>query len=155
MPLPNVPFPTQGVLELPAGHAGDGNPKPRLAEPTAVILASDILRWLIPKVGRFPKQVRFGLGARLEAAHFDVLEELIRAQYARGGERARSLDYSNSRLQVARHLARMARELNLLSEESAVYLARLQVDLGNQVGSWRKALVATGNSSEPSVTPSI
>jgi hypothetical protein len=34
-------------------------------------------------VGRFPKQVRFGLGARLEAAHFDVLEELIRAQYAR------------------------------------------------------------------------
>ena len=79
MPLPKVPFPTQGVLELPAGHAGDGNPKPRLAEPNAVILASDILRWLIPKVGRFPKQVRFGLGARLEAAHFDVLEELIRA----------------------------------------------------------------------------
>jgi hypothetical protein len=33
-------------------------------------------------VGRFPKQVRFGLGARLEAAHFDVLEELIRAQTA-------------------------------------------------------------------------
>ena len=83
MPLPNVPFPTQGVLELPAGHAGDGNPQRRLAKPTAVILASDILRWLIPKVGRFPKQVRFGLGARLEAAHFDVLEELIRAQYAR------------------------------------------------------------------------
>jgi hypothetical protein len=50
-----------------------------------VILASDILRWLIPKVGKFPKNVRFGLGARLEAAHFDVLEELIRAQYARGG----------------------------------------------------------------------
>jgi hypothetical protein len=27
--------------------------------------------------------VRFGLGARLEAAHFDVLEELIRALTAR------------------------------------------------------------------------
>jgi len=37
----------------------------------------------------------------------------------------------------------MARELNLLSEESAVYLARLQVDLGTQVGAWRKASVAT------------
>ncbi len=84
MSLPKVPFPTQGVLELPAGHAGDGNAKPRLAEPTAVILASDILRWLIPKVGRFPKQVRFGLGARLEAAHFDVLEELIRVLAACG-----------------------------------------------------------------------
>jgi hypothetical protein len=84
-----------------------------------------------------------------------AFEALFRALFARGGDRARSLDYSNSRLQVARHLARMARELNLLSEESAVYLARLQVDLGNQVGSWRKALVVTGNSSEPSVTPSI
>ncbi len=82
MSLPKVPFPSQGVFELPAGHAGDGNAKPRLAEPTAVILASDILRWLIPKVGCFPKQVRFGLGARLGAAHFDLLEALIRAQTA-------------------------------------------------------------------------
>jgi hypothetical protein len=42
-------------------------------------------------VGKFPKNVRFGLGARLEAAHFDVLEELIRAQYARGGGAYRCL----------------------------------------------------------------
>ena len=87
--------------------------------------ASDILRWVIPKVGKFPKNVRFGLGARLESAHFDVLEELIRAQYARGGDRGRALELANTRLQIARHLARMARELNLLSEDSAVYLARL------------------------------
>jgi hypothetical protein len=118
-----------------------------------VILASDILRWLIPKVGKFPKNVRFGLGARLEAAHFDVLEELIRAQYARGGgARAAALETGNTRLQSARHLARMARELNLLSEDSALHLARMQVDLGNQVGAWRRASVATANSSAPSAT---
>jgi hypothetical protein len=87
MSLPKVPNPFQVVLELPPGYEGSGDPRPRSAEPTAVILASDILRWLIPKVGKFPKNVRFGLGARLEAAHFDVLEELIRAQYARGGGR--------------------------------------------------------------------
>jgi hypothetical protein len=39
--------------------------------------AGDILRWVIPKAGKFPKNVRFGLGARLESAYFDVLEELI------------------------------------------------------------------------------
>ena len=116
-----------------------------------MILAGDILRWVIPKVGKFPKTVRFGLGARLESAHFDVLEELIRAQYARGNDRGRALELANTRLQIARHLARMARELNLLSEESAVYLARLQVDLGTQVGAWRKASVATVNSSASSV----
>jgi len=101
-----------------------------------VILAGDILRWVIPKVGKFPKNVRFGLGARLESAHFDVLEELIRAQYARGGDRGRALELANTRLQIARHLARMARELNLLSEDSAVYLARLQVEASR--GTMRK-----------------
>ncbi len=121
------------------------------------MLAGDILRWVIPKVGKFPRGLSARgcgrslwclFGARLEAAHFDVLEELIRAQYARGGDRGRALELANIRLQIARHLARMARELNLLSEESAVYLARLQVDLGNQVGAWRKASAATANSSE-------
>jgi hypothetical protein len=153
MSLPKVPNPSQVVLELPPGYEGSGDPRPRSAEPTAVILASDILRWLIPKVGKFPKNVRFGLGARLEAAHFDVLEELIRAQYARGGgARAAALETGNTRLQSARHLARMARELNLLSEDSALHLARMQVDLGNQVGAWRRASVATANSSAPSAT---
>ena len=91
MSLPKVPNPSQVVLELPPGYEGSGDPRPRSAEPTAVILASDILRWLIPKVGKFPKNVRFGLGARLETAHCDVLEELIRAQYARGGGAYRCL----------------------------------------------------------------
>jgi len=81
-----VPNRTQRVVEMPAGAEGAGGKRARMDEPSAVILAGDILRWVIPKVGKFPKNVRFGLGARLEAAHFDVLEELIRAQYARGGD---------------------------------------------------------------------
>jgi hypothetical protein len=104
-----VPNPSPRVVEVPAGAEGAGAKKSRLEEPAAVILAGDILRWVIPKVGKFPKNVRFGLGARLESAHFDVLEELIRAQYARGGDRGRALELANTRLQIARHLARMAR----------------------------------------------
>ena len=104
------------------------------SEPAAVILASDILKWIIPKVGKFPRTVRYGLGARIEAAHLDVLEELVHAQYTRGADRARSLDYANRRLQVARLLGRLANEMELFNNKSAVYLAGLQVDLGNQVG---------------------
>ena len=44
MTLPKVPNPAQVVLELPPGYEGSGDPRPRSAEPTAVILASDILR---------------------------------------------------------------------------------------------------------------
>jgi hypothetical protein len=78
----------------------------RLEEPAAVILAGDILRWVIPKVGEFPKHVRYGLGTRIESTRFDVFEELTRAQYARGGDRGRALELGNTRLQIVRHLAR-------------------------------------------------
>ena len=106
------------------------------SEPAAVILAGDLLKWIIPKVGKFPRSVRYGLGTRIESAHLDVLEELIHAQYTRGADRARSLDYANRRLQVARHLIRMANEMKLISDKSAVYVAALQVDLGNPSGIW-------------------
>ena len=76
MSLPKVPNPAQVVLELPPGYEGSGDPRPRSAEPTAVILASDILRWLILKVGKFPKNVRFGLGARLETALIAAFAEI-------------------------------------------------------------------------------
>ena len=46
----------------------------------------------------------------------------------------RSLDYANRRLQVARLLGRLANEMELFNNKSAVYLTGLQVDLGNQVG---------------------
>ena len=128
------------------------------SEPAAVILASDILKWIIPKVGKFPRTVRYGLGARIEAAHLDVLEELVHAQYTRGADRARSLEYANRRLQVARLLGRLANEMELFNNKSAVCVAALQVDLGNQVGSgWicldhgRKSL-ANSMSAKPAAT---
>ncbi len=109
------------------------------SEPAAVILAVDLLKWIIPKVGTFPRTVRYGLGARIEAAHIDILEELVQAQYSRGADRARSLDIANRRLQVARHLVRLSKDLALISERSATYVASLQFELGQQVGGWRKA----------------
>jgi hypothetical protein len=107
----------------------------------------------IPKIGSFPRSVRYGLGSRIEAAHLDVFEGLIRAQYCRGQDRVRALEHANLKLQVARHLVRVAHELRIIPENSAVYAARLQVDLGTQVGAWRKASESTANSSGPSATP--
>ncbi len=37
-----------------------------------MILAADLLKWIIPKIGRFPRQVRYGLGSRIEAAPLGV-----------------------------------------------------------------------------------
>lgn len=128
------------VLPPPVGQGSVGvSQRHRASEPAAVILAGDLLRWIIPKVGRFPKQVRHGLGARIEAAHLDVLEHLVQAQYSRSHDRARHLDRANIRLQAARHLFRIARELGLVSERAAVHAAGLQVELGMQVGAWHRS----------------
>jgi len=143
------------VPELAAGATRPSERPARVSEPAAVLLASDLLRWIIPKVGAFPKSVRYGLGSRIEAAHLDVFEELIRAQYCRGHDRVCALEHANLRLQVARHLVRVAHELRLIPENSAVYAAKLQVDLGTQVGAWRKASASTASSSGPSAIQPI
>ncbi|GKS57481.1 hypothetical protein YTPLAS18_10080 [Nitrospira sp.] len=51
--------------------------------PEVVIKAYEILRWLIEHVGKFPRSHRFVLGDRTESRMLTVLEELVRASYAR------------------------------------------------------------------------
>jgi hypothetical protein len=57
------------VAEIPARGK-----EQRLEEQAAVILAGDILRWVISNAGKFPKTVRFGLGTLPESAHVYILE---------------------------------------------------------------------------------
>ncbi len=59
---------------LRAGNPGQGKIGARVSEPAAVILASDLARWILAKVGKFPRHMRYGLGARIESAHLDVLD---------------------------------------------------------------------------------
>ncbi len=89
----------------------------------------------------------------MEAALMDVLEGLVAAQYTKGGARVAALTQANSRLQVVRHLARIAAELGLMTEKEHTYFVSNLIELGQQVGGWRKASDGTANSSSGSVTP--
>jgi hypothetical protein len=131
----------------PAGDAGQGDHAARAREPQAVVLAGDILRWVIPAVGKFPRSVRYGLGSRIEAALTDVLEELVVAQYGPGAARSEALARANRRLQVGRHLLRIAVELGHLSRRQGLHAAKLLVELGTQVGAWQKSSVRRASSS--------
>ena len=64
----------EGEAALSAGEHGRGSSAARALEPAAVLLASDILRWVLPGVAKFPKTFRYGLGARIEGALLDVME---------------------------------------------------------------------------------
>ena len=93
--------------------------------------------WLIPQLDKFPRARRFTLGERLETVLLDVLELLVEAAYTRA-KRA-PLGRANLRLELARHLWRLAHELRIVSTRRYAHGAKLMDDLGRQVGGWLKA----------------
>ena len=104
--------------------------------PQAVEACHALLRWVIPHLDKFPRQRRFTLGDRIETALLDVLEALVAAAYSR--DKRADLERANRRLNVLRHLWRLAYELQVISSKSYRYGSAQIVGLGAQVGGWRK-----------------
>jgi len=102
----------------------------------AVQACHELILWLIPQLDKFPRVRRFTLGERLEAVLLEVLELLVEAAYSRGEAKLRPLKRANLRLEVARHLWRLAHELQVISTQRYEHVAKLLNDLGRQVGGW-------------------
>lgn len=102
--------------------------------------------WLIPHLDKLPRQRRFTLGGRLEANLLSVLEALIEAAYSKS--KAQPLKTANLKLEVIRHLWRLAYELKVIPSRSYEHGARLMDNLGRQVGGW---LRASNNAPSPAV----
>ena len=59
-------------------------------------------------------------------------------------ERGRPLARANRRLEVTRHLWRLAQELRVVSVQRYEHGARLLDDLGRQIGGWLRSTRARG-----------
>jgi hypothetical protein len=105
--------------------------------PQAVQACHELIGWLIPQLDKFPRQRRFTLGERLEQALLDVLEFLLEAAYTRAKQAA--LQRANLRLELARHLWRLAHELEVVSTRRYAHGAQLMDELGRQVGGWLRS----------------
>ena len=105
--------------------------------PQAVQACHEFIRWLVPQLDKFPRVRRFTLGERLEQALLDVLESLLEAAYTR--TKAPALRRANLRIELARHLWRLAYELEVVSTRRYEHGARLMDDLGRQVGGWLRS----------------
>ena len=73
----------------------------------------------------------------------DVLELLLEAAYTRAKQPA--LQRANLRLELARHLWRLAHELEAISTRRYEHGARLMDDLGRQIGGWLRSSRGRGN----------
>lgn len=105
--------------------------------PQAVQACHELIRWIIPQLDRFPRQRRFTLGDRLEQVLLDVMELLLEAAYTKAKRQA--LRRANLRLEVARHLWRLAHELAAVSTRRYGHGAGLMDDLGRQIGGWLRS----------------
>lgn len=102
--------------------------------PQAVQSCHELLLWLIPQLDKFPRSRRFTLGERIEAGLLEVLELLVEAAYQRHKEVA--LRRANLRLEIVRHLWRVAHELKVVATRQYEHGASLIDDLGRQIGGW-------------------
>lgn len=81
--------------------------------PQAVEACHALLLWLIPQLDKFPRARRFTLGERLEGSLLQVLELPVQAAFTR--VKREPLERANLRLEIARHLWRLAHELMVIS----------------------------------------
>lgn len=108
--------------------------------PPAVQRCHELLVWLIPLLDQFPRNRRFTLGERLETGLLAVLENLVDATYAR--DKHEALSRANRRLAVIRHLWRLCLELQVIGLRRYEHGAKLMLDLGAQIGGWRRSRAA-------------
>jgi hypothetical protein len=109
--------------------------------PQAVQSCHELLRWLMPHIDKFPRVRRFTLGERIEVGVLDVLELLVEAAYTSNKEGP--LRRANLRLQVVRHLWRLAHELKVIAIRQYEHGVRLLDDLGRQIGGWLRSRAAS------------
>ncbi len=93
--------------------------------------------WLLPKIQKFPRDMRFVLGEKIEQNVLSVLEKLIEAKYKR--QRSELLDAVNIELEKLRFLLRIAHDLKALPTKAYGMASNSLMEIGSQVGGWKKA----------------
>ena len=98
----------------------------------------DLLLYVIPQLGKFPRDQKFVLGDRIQTKLLEVQEFCLRAYYGRD-KRGHLLE-ANLRLEITRHLVRLAHALKLFSNHTYGVLAEKMDEVGRMVGGWLRSL---------------
>ena len=105
-------------------------------EPAVIVRHYDLLRWLMGRVAKYPRDYRFTLGDRTIALGLDVLEQLLESAYSRS--KAQSLRRADLSLAKLRYLVRLAKDERCVSVKQYEFASREMAEIGKQIGGWRK-----------------
>ena len=98
----------------------------------------DLLQWLIPQLGKFPRVHRFGITERIQRVAMDFQDSLIAAGKSQGEQRHVWLQRSDIQLEQLRLWLRLTRDLEILSIRRYEHAARLIAEVGRLLGAWIK-----------------
>ena len=97
----------------------------------------DLLRWLLQRTRKFPRDVRFALAERLVAQGFALQDALIAASLDRP-QQARHLLQADIQLTGLRKTLLLCYELELFSPGQYRHVSEMAQEVGRLLGGWRK-----------------
>ncbi len=96
----------------------------------------DTIKWLIPKIEKFPRTQKFVLGDRIEVAFLDFLQMLTLASKRK--QKIDILEEADAKLFEIRYLIRLTVDMKYISVKQYEYIAENITELGAMLGGWIK-----------------
>jgi hypothetical protein len=93
---------------------------------------------LVPQLNRCPREQKFVLGDRIETKLMEVQKSCLRAYYGR--EKRSHLIDANMRLEVTRHLIRLAHALRYFCNHTYAVLSEKVDTVGRMIGGWLRSV---------------
>jgi hypothetical protein len=94
----------------------------------------DLIRWFVPLLNRLPRQHKFGLGERLVANLYHLLEQLVQARYARA--KLPILEPLRAQIVLIQLQTRLLHQFQLIELRRYEHASRLITDIAKQHSGW-------------------
>ncbi|MFN9630334.1 MAG: diversity-generating retroelement protein Avd [Cyanobacteriota bacterium] len=107
---------------------------PGTAELPILEATLDLIRWFLPLLHRLPRQHRHGLGDRLIANLYELLEQLALARFQR--DRLPILEPLGGRLHLIQLQTRLLHDFQLIDLRRYEHASRLIATIGRQHSGW-------------------
>jgi hypothetical protein len=109
-------------------------PEPATSELPIVQKIYDLIKWYVPILNRLPRDHKFGLGDRMVAALYDLLEGFVTARYARN--KLDILQPLSGKLDILQYQTRLLLDFQLMEVKRYEYASRALDELGRQLSGW-------------------
>ncbi|CAN5625753.1 hypothetical protein BH20ACI4_BH20ACI4_28430 [soil metagenome] len=96
----------------------------------------DLIVWFVPILNRLPRDHKYNLGDRIISRLYEILEDLVMAQYSK--DKRRRLEVVNGKLEVVRFQVRLLTEFKLIDGERFQYSSMRINEIGQELGGWLK-----------------